>query len=141
MLEYLFFQRQYADLFITRLRQLGLSYQESADSITAAIVLALNEAEVEPVWDELDDYYDDLSEQDQREAKQGGDDFHASGIYLQLSDGSQTLARVDPEVMGRVLAVISTEELNTLLEAIVTSIEQPDDAPICAGSRPDAEGE
>lgn len=135
MLEYLFFQRQYADLFIARLQELNLNHEESQDSITDAILLVLSEEEVEPVWDELDDYYDEFSEKDQDEAEQEGGDFHASGIYLQLAGGGQTLARVDPEVMGRILSVISTEELNSLLEAIVSSVENPDDAPICAGAR------
>lgn len=137
MLEYLFFQRQFADLFAQRLQTLNLGHEESADTISGAILLQVDEAEIEPVWDEVDDYYDELSEQDQDDAQDTEGDFHASGIYLQLSNGSQTLARVDPEVMGRMLSVVSMDEFNSMVEAIVQSVENPDDSPICAGSRGD----
>ena len=40
-------------------------------------------------------------------------------------------AQVDPDVMGRMLRVITTDELNTFVDTIVRSVETPDDSPIC----------
>jgi hypothetical protein len=38
---------------------------------------------------------------------------------------------VPPALLNRVLSAISVQELNQLVEAIVDSIENPDDRPFC----------
>ncbi len=56
---------------------------------------------------------------------------NAAGIYIQLAGGKQTVAQVNPDVMNRMLEVISMDEFNTFVETIVSSVENPDDSPIC----------
>ncbi|PIE00592.1 MAG: hypothetical protein CSA79_03150 [Thiothrix nivea] len=134
VLEYLFFTRKIADTFIIRLQDCGLVYQEDIEPVQGAIVLKIAESITDELWDELDDHYDELSEQDQALLEVGMEDTSAqsaAGVYLQLADGRQTLAAVDPQVMNCILSVLSMDEFNQFVDVIVRSVENPDDAAIC----------
>ena len=134
MLDYLFFNQSVADEFIDFMNQHKLEWTQETEKIQNAIVLKSSEDIDDDLWDSLDDIYDELSAKD---AKLSGDkaaDSDATdtaGVYLQLKDGSQTIAKVNPEVMNRMLDVISMDEFNDFVEAIVTSVESPDDSAIC----------
>ncbi|MEZ5477221.1 MAG: hypothetical protein R3E95_06985 [Thiolinea sp.] len=134
VLEYLFFNRSLADTFTLRLQTLALDWQESIEPVQNAIVLKVSEEAAEPHWDELDDYYDELSEQDQALLEEGVEDPGAkatAGVYLQLADGRQTIAQVDPDMVNRILSVLNMDEFNQFIDVIVRSVEQPDDSAIC----------
>lgn len=134
VLEYLFFTPQIADKFILALREHNLEYQRDIEPVQEAIVLKISEGVDDNLWDELDELYDDLSTEDQAILEAGLDDENstsAAGIYLQLAGGKQTLAQVNPDVMNRILSVISMDELNSFIDTIVRSVETPDDSPIC----------
>ena len=134
VIEYLFFTRTMADEFAKVLQQHKLDYQESNESVQEAIVFQLDEGIAQDLWDELDDLYDQLSAQDQTLLEEGTEDASArsaAGIYLQLMDGRQTVAQVDPDTVNRILSVLNMDEFNAFLETIVRSVEQPDDSPVC----------
>ena len=98
------------------------------------IVFQLDESIDQALWDELDELYDQLSAQDQALLEDGTEDEGArstAGIYLQLMDGRQTVAQVDPDTVNRILSVLNMDEFNAFLETIVRSVEQPDDSPVC----------
>lgn len=131
MLEYVFFNDSFRLKFIARLESLGLSHEDAVDAIEGAAIVRIDEPE-EAIWDELDDYYDDLSDADQAELEASADDsMSTAGIYIELSDGRKTLAKVRPEVMNRMLGNVSMDEFNEFVEVIVKSVEEPDDSPIC----------
>ncbi|MEZ5450284.1 MAG: hypothetical protein R3E89_15385 [Thiolinea sp.] len=134
VLEYLFFTRQMADRFTEALRQRGLPWEEEVESVQSAIVLKISEGVDDALWDELDELHDALSLEDQALLEAGMEDETArstAGIYLQLEGGRQTIAQVDPEVMNRMLSVVSMDEFNAFVDTIVRSVEQPDDSAIC----------
>ena len=134
VLEYLFFTQSIANKFIAALQKWGISYTQTQEAVQGGIVLKIAETEVEAYWDELDALYDDLSAEDQNLLEAGLEDGNAkstAGVYLQLQGGKQTVAQVDPNIMNRILSVISMEEFNAFIEIIVQSVEQPDDTPIC----------
>ena len=83
--------------------------------------------------EELDDLYDELSEQDRQmmEAAGGEDAMSTAGIYIDLKNGDQTIAKVDPDVMNRMLAVVNMDEFNAFIECIVQSVETPEVSPLC----------
>ncbi len=134
-LEYLFFTRQMADTFGEYLRVKGLVYTETIEPMQGAMVLTIAEGVEDELWDELDDYHDALSEADQAllaaEDTDADGEHSAAGIYLQLLDGRQTIAQVDPDIMSRILGVLSMDELNNFVDTIVRSVEIPDDSAIC----------
>ena len=134
VLEYLFFTRTIADQFAEKLLELGLAYEEEVESVQEAIVFKIPEGVSDAIWDELDDLYDELSVLDQGLLEEETEDETASsaaGIYLQLANGQQTIAQVDPAIVNRILSVVSMDEFNQFLEVIVKSVEQPDDSAIC----------
>lgn len=133
-LEYLFFTPNTAAKFVQILEKHGLAYSQENEPVQGAIVLKIAEGVDDNLWDELDELYDSLSEEDQALLETGIEDSSAqstAGIYLQLAGGKQTIAQVDPDVMNRILTVISMDEFNTFVETIVRSVETPDDSPIC----------
>lgn len=134
VLEYLFFTDGVADKFIKELQARGLEFDKEIESVQGGIVLKISEGVDDDLWDELDDLYDELSIEDQASLEEELEDEgskSAAGIYLQLAGGKQTLAQVNPDVMNRILSVISMNELNQFVDVIVRSVEEPDDSPIC----------
>jgi hypothetical protein len=135
VLEYLFFTQSTADKFIAALQAHDLYFEREIESVQGAIVLKIAEGVDDDLWDTLDELYDELSEADQALVEAGLEDDEESkstaGIYLQLAGGHQTIAQVDPDVMSRMLKVITTDELNSFVDTIVRSVETPDDSPIC----------
>lgn len=133
MLEYLFFNSSVAKKFRDFLLEHRLSFEEHEEPIQKALLVSLPEPDDDELWDLIDDYYDELAEEDQElvESEDGSVDSSRAGIYLQLANGEQTIAKVDPAILNRILSAISMEELNLFLDTIVKSVEMPDDSPIC----------
>ncbi|TXH71197.1 MAG: hypothetical protein E6Q83_03070 [Thiothrix sp.] len=134
VLEYLFFTREIADQFAEQLAARSVDYQEVIEAVQEAIVFKIPESVGQQVWDELDDLYDELSLADQALLESEVEDESAqaaAGIYLQLANGKQTIAQVNPDLVNRILSVLSLEEFNQFLDTLVKSVEQPDDSAIC----------
>ena len=135
MLEYLFFTQEIADKFIAFVEGKNLAWEQKNNPMLGSIVIETSEDIEDSLWDELDDYHDSLGEEDQKileaELAESDTETNAAGIYIQLANGEQTVAQIDPEVMNRMLSVISMGEFNAFIETIVSSVERPDDAPIC----------
>lgn len=135
MLDYLFFTQQIADKFIKFLDGKSLAWEQHDDPMLGSIVIKTSEDIDDALWDELDDYHEALGDEDQKllEDELGDDatETNAAGIYIQLAGGGQTVAQIKPDVMNRMLSVISMDEFNDFIETIVSSVEKPDDSPIC----------
>jgi hypothetical protein len=138
MLDYLFFNQEIADKFIVFLNTKGLEWKQHNDPMLDSIVIKTSEDIEDDLWDELDEYHDSLGSEDQKllEAVLIDDETetNAAGIYIQLTNGKQTVAQINPDVMNRMLDVISMDEFNGFVETIVSSVESPDDSPICKTS-------
>lgn len=111
------------------MNQNKLEWTQETEQIQNAIVLKTSDDIDDDLWDALDDLYDELSVEDAALSVENS--VEAAGVYIQLNNGKQTIAKVNPLVMNRMLDVISMDEFNDFVEAIVTSVEIPDDAAIC----------
>lgn len=134
MLDYLFFNQSIADQFIDFMNKNKLEWTQETEKIQNAIVLKTSDEIEDDLWDALDDFYDLLSLEDARlsdATTANEDDIEAAGVYIQLQNGKQTIAQVDPLIMNRILDVISMNEFNDFIEAIVSSVEKPNTAAIC----------
>ena len=135
MLEYLFFNQEIADKFIIFLDKKKLAWNQKNDPMLDSIVIETSEDITDELWDELDDYHEVLGPEDQKLLEDLLEDdetaMNAAGIYIQLAGGKQTVAQINPDVMNRMLSVVSMDEFNDLIETIVSSVETPDDSPIC----------
>jgi len=134
MLDYLFFNQSVADSFINFLDGNKLEWTQEREKIQNALVLKISDDIDDDLWDALDDLYDILSFEDAKLSDthtSDDDSIEAAGVYIQLHNGKQTIAQVDPLVMNRILDVISMDEFNDFIEAIVCSVEKPNDSAIC----------
>jgi len=134
MLDYLFFNQSIADKFIDFLDKNELEWTQEREKIQNALVLKTSDDLEDNLWDALDEFYDTLSLEDAKLSDTNTSDnnsIEAAGVYIQLHNGKQTIAQVDPLVMNRILDVISMEEFNDFIEAIVCSVEKPKDDAIC----------
>jgi hypothetical protein len=131
MLEYILFDEQSLDRFLAWLEQRAIPREQRRDEMGLLVAIP----------DDLDDettaaveaYYEKLladTETLLAEAGQGPEK-HAAALTIRLGDGRTVQAGVPPALLNRVLSAISVEELNQLVEAIVVSIENPDDRPFC----------
>ncbi len=134
MLEYLFFNSVFAEKFIRLLKDKSLQFEQKTESVQGSILITTSEDIDDELWDEIDEAYDDFSEQDQQLLQSRLDDdnkINSAGIYIQLKDEQQTIATIDPDVMNRMLEKISLAEFNAFIESIVSAVEVPDDTPFC----------
>lgn len=131
MIEYVFFHQPLANAFIERLVALSIAYESKADEL--GLVVAVPEDLDDAVLDELDGLHEELLAQAEvlLIAAEGGTEQQAAALNITLGDGRIVQASVRPALMNKLLSALSFEEINELLEAIVDSIEHPDERPFC----------
>ncbi|MEW8628306.1 MAG: hypothetical protein AB2551_21365 [Candidatus Thiodiazotropha sp.] len=131
MLEYVFFdQRPWQD-FIDYLKHLGVTLETARD----------DEEWLVYVPEELDDETDEkiearyeilLEQNEQLIADQlGTAHVDRAGVNVSLMDGRVVQAEVDPQLINRLLQVVSVEELGEFVSAIALAVEQGDERPLC----------
>ncbi len=131
MLEYVFFNESFRQEFAAFLRQQQIDFELKTDPIEDMLILTTGEPEDEDLWDRLDEVYEEINARDQASTEAASTDLSGAGIYIELGDGRKTLACVEPDVINRMLTVISMDEFNRFIETVVQSVEHPDDSPIC----------
>lgn len=121
--EYMFFDQPLAERFAEAVRAMGLPVTvESGEQINVCVP----EAEALPRQAALEALYDELFFGDQAALVESAhDDFSASGIQIQLRDGRYTTVMVDPDLMSRLLSVMSVEELNRFVHDVACAVETP----------------
>ncbi|MGK0674139.1 MAG: hypothetical protein ABWU16_05705 [Halothiobacillaceae bacterium] len=147
-IEFAFLHPGAHERFLEAVRAHGLtaSWHEDAIGTGATIVRVQEEGLTPTIADELEALALELDEEGQRWADAIGGDVRlcAVGIVVHLTDGTQSLARVDPDMVRRILTVLSPEELGQFVATIVDAVEHPDDSPLCktfhAGSGPSRNG-
>ena len=131
MLEYIFFHKQLLEEFLKQLEQhtIPCETREDAMGLVAAVPDDLDDERLEQVdiiYDALLDDTEMLVDSDDNASVK-----HAAAITLNLKNGDTVEASINPALLKRVLSVISYEELNELVEAIVDGVENPDHRPFC----------
>jgi len=84
--------------------------------------------------EELEDYYDELMDIDRLPAEEpddSPDNIHAAGLSICPKDGRNVYASASPNLLGKVMQSISTDELNTLVCTITEAVEDPDESNLC----------
>ncbi|MCG7898244.1 MAG: hypothetical protein JAY99_04110 [Candidatus Thiodiazotropha lotti] len=131
MLEYVFFdQRPWQD-FVDYLKQLGLAIETARDDGEWLVYVP------EELDDEMDEKietrYEILLEMNEQliADQQGSSHVDMAGINVSLMDGRVVQAEVDPQLINRLLQVVSVEELGEFVRAIALAVEQGDERPLC----------
>lgn len=134
-IEFAFLHPGAHEKFAESARAHGLTASFYDDPIgTGATIVRMDEEGLTPeIEAELEALALQLDEEGQSWADSIGGDVRLSavGIVVHLSDGSQSLARVDPDMVRRILSVLSPDELGQFVAKIADAVENPDDSPIC----------
>lgn len=126
MLEYIFFHDEPRKQFLQYIESLDIPHVAQDD--TMGMIVAIPEELGEDIEDEIEAHYDKLME-DAEAGEAAEKDVAAMTISLQ--SGDTIYASVEPKVLNRILSVITTQELNDLVNSIVSSVETPDERPFC----------
>lgn len=137
MLEYVFFHERPLEEFVDYLRQEGLDPLREEDDGLFRVLLP--EDMEDALAERIEDRYDEMMElnRELHEQEAGAEElgFHAAGITVALKDGSNVYAQVDPRLLGRIMEVLSPEEFNEVVNAIVDAVENPDSRSLCQRMR------
>ena len=128
MLEYVFFDERPRDQFVTFLREKSVELKLEEDE--GLLKVWISEDLADDLDEAIEDFYDDmmalnqqLYEDENNEAEVG---YNAAGIVLELNTGENVYAEVNPELLGRIMTVVTPDEFNTVVNAIVEAVENPD---------------
>jgi hypothetical protein len=129
MLEYIFFHRQALDRFGEYLTETGIAHEIRQDEM--GLVAAVPDDLAPEVIERIDAVYEQLLDESENLLSEEEDATCTAALNITLNDGRTVAVSVAPELLNRILSVISFEELNGLLDSIVSGIENPDDRPLC----------
>ncbi len=133
-LEYLFYSSSIFDRFVDALNKKNIPWTKTQEIINKASIALITENDIEEHWNEIDDLYDELAIEDQHLEESGAnnpEDISTAGIHIQLKNNVQTIAQVNPDILNRILNVLSADEFAEFVDIIAKSVEDPNDTPIC----------
>lgn len=131
MFEYIFSHKNLSDEFCGQLKTMLIPYEAQDDDL--GFVVSVSESLDDDVVDQIEAFYDVLMAKSEAmldaESEEAGK--HVAAITINLKDGTVAQAMVRPELMNKILEVLSFAELNELVEAITEGVENPDNRPLC----------
>ena len=120
--------------FIKRLEAEGLKVTVSSDPIAEeATTVSIPDDIDDDLADRIEGWYEEETQSAEAELFASGDaeaDVSA-GVWVQLADGRSSFAPVPPDMVSRILSVLSADELGDFVSRIADAVEHPDDTPIC----------
>ena len=124
MLEYIFFHSKPYQQFKRFLRSKNVEPLKEAIDETdiQGFVVYIQDNLDDALSDEIEAYYDEMM--DMNETLVAADDesgeMNNVGLTVSLKDGRSVLASVEPDVLNRILTVVSHQELGELVEDVGT---------------------
>jgi len=135
LLEYIFFHQQSCDRFKQFLREIGVeTLKEGIDETDVeALTVYIADDLDEEISEKIEQFYDEMMEMDEALVMENddSDEYSQVGLAVSLKDGRSVMASVDPDVLNRVLTVITHDELGKLVDVIADAVENPDERPLC----------
>ena len=142
LMEYMFFDEELAKRFMAYCQGKGAVCElESALTHTDddSFTIKITEAMSEELTDEIEERYSDMLFGEQAAQIEGNSEegalADACGVQVQLQSGEFTMVAIHPEIMNKILSVLTVDELQQFLSQVAEDIENPKNGPICA--RPD----
>ncbi|WP_243750751.1 hypothetical protein [Thiomicrorhabdus marina] len=141
--QFTFFSESLAQRYLQFCNELGLVVQlEIEDSPAggdAIFNINLQEEATDAQLEQLEAQYDEMFFGEQAAEIDGNDPAgalaDACGVQVKLQSGQYTTVAIHPEIMNKILSVLSIDELQQFLAQVAEDIENPKFGPIC--SRPD----
>lgn len=137
--EYTFFNQSIADKFISFLNQKNITgnLDEEEDFMTgdSTYIVRIQTSLDDALAADIEVYYDDLLFGEQASLIDGNNEDGAladiCGVQVKLSNGEFTTIAVHPEIMNKLLSVLSIDEIQAFMAQVAEDIENPKSGPIC----------
>lgn len=131
MLEYVFFHEPLRQRFTGLLDRLGIDHQIAADEMGTLVQVS---EDIDPlIAERLDTAYDDLFVETEALVRSApdNDEHNSAGIRVALPDGTACMVPLEPDLLNRVLTVLSLEEFERLIQQVATGVLNPRDESLC----------
>lgn len=129
MLEYVLFHKVPHDLFVEFLVDNNLVPQ--VHEIDGVFETRIPEDIPDELVDKIEARYDELMAMNQQlfyeENQQSSENYRVASIMIKLKSGETSPAHVNPDLLAKVLEVITNAELDEFVEAIVQAVENTDE--------------
>ncbi len=137
-MEYLFFNESLAERFAAFCQERGVDAQIKAEeSFTEDATYSVQLADMtsDELMDAIEEQYNEMFFGEQAAEIEGngsqGALADACGVQVQLQSGAFTTVAIHPEIMNKILSVLSIDELQSFLSQVAEDIENPKSGPIC----------
>jgi hypothetical protein len=100
-------------------------------------VVSIPEDIDDDLYEAIEGYYEELSAMQEKLLEETPDrlEINRAGLRVTLSDGRPCMIRLAPDMMGRLLGVLSLNELQTLATTIARAAESPHDSSTCCSRK------
>ncbi|BBP44780.1 hypothetical protein THMIRHAS_01530 [Thiosulfatimonas sediminis] len=138
--QFTFFSESLAQRYWQFCNDLGLlvalTVEDSPSGGDAVFNVNLQEEATEEQTAQLEAYYDELFFGEQAAEIDGNDPdgalADACGVQVKLQSGEYTTIAIHPQIMNKILSVLSIDELQQFLAQVAEDIENPKSGPICS---------
>ncbi|MBN2865877.1 MAG: hypothetical protein JXK16_07710 [Thiotrichales bacterium] len=137
-MEYLFFNESLAKRFTLFCEAQGVQSKIIAEeSFTgdASFNVQLADITNDLIMEAVEECYNDLFFGEQAAEIEGNSESgalaDACGVQVQLMSGQYTTVAIHPEIMNKLLSVLTVNELQSFISQVAEDIENPKDGPIC----------
>ncbi len=135
MLEYIFFHNRPYNEFkrFLEIKKVSILKEGVDETDVEGLVLYIEDNLDDALSDEIEDFYDEMMDMNESliAEEDESDEMHNVGLAVSLADGRSVLAAVEPDVLNRILSVVSVDELGALVDVIADAVENPDQRPLC----------
>lgn len=133
MLDYVFFHEQPFAIFVAYLKGLELTPETKCDDEVFEVSLPddLNDDLAEKIEIEYDRLLDLNRDMVFAQGQAEGRNYRMASLVLQLKDGKTSQVDVEPEIISKVLEVLTLKEWSALVASIVSGVEDPDERLFC----------
>ncbi|MDO9054244.1 MAG: hypothetical protein Q7U37_10015 [Gallionella sp.] len=129
MIEYIFFDATLRDRFMAYAEQRNISGTAIEDNM--GMVVAIPEEVPEILLDELEEYYDQLQDEQAEFSKETGDLKRLAGFRFNLPDGQSRMLPLQADMANRLMASFSLAEIQSLFDAVAHCTLNPNNEHLC----------
>ncbi|MDO8351673.1 MAG: hypothetical protein Q7S94_11045 [Gallionella sp.] len=129
MIEYIFFDATLRDRFMVCAEQRDITCTAIEDNM--GMVVAIPEETPEILLDELEEYYDQLQDEQADLSKGTGDLKRLAGFRFNLPDGQSRMLPLQADMAHRLMASFSLKEIQELFDAVAYCTLNPNSEHLC----------
>lgn len=132
MLEYIFFESRFRDLFTQWLDQNAIPYETAGDE--DELLVLIDEDIADEIEEKIEEEYDrllDLQAESADEQDAEDDSIHVVGVQYSTSEGDVRQVRLTPYLANQITQCMTHEELQAFIQTIADQVLHPDDRPLC----------